>query len=57
MAKDSNCGNYQKEQVIKLCNKIMTNRSFINQDDIKVLEFLSTKGDYENQKIKLVPKK
>jgi len=49
MSKESMMGINHQSQVRRLCLKIMSNSPFLDQNDIKVLEFLSTKGDFENK--------
>ena len=41
----------------KIINRIQGNIQFLDFDDLKVLEFLSTKGLFEKRKPKLVPRK
>lgn len=43
-------------QITYLCRQIMKNRKFINTDDVKILEFLSKKGDHNSKQAVLLEK-
>lgn len=44
-----------RDEVMRLCRKIMGNAHCIDSNDIKILDHLSKKGFYDPQKAKLVP--
>ncbi len=46
-----------RDEVMRLCRKIIGNAHCIDNNDIKVLEHLAKKGFYDPQKAKLVPNK
>jgi len=46
----------QEKEVYYLAKKVMSNVSFISKEDIEVLRYLSTKGEYSEYDIKLVKK-
>jgi hypothetical protein len=56
MSKESMMGAFHQKEIKRLCFKIMSNSPFLDQNDIKVLEFLSTKGDFENKTVILQEK-
>jgi len=41
----------------KIINQVRGNVPFLDKNDIEILRFLSKKGLFEKQKVKLVPKK
>jgi len=46
-----------RDEVMRLCRKIISNAHCIDSNDIKILEHLAKKGFYDTQKAKLVPNK
>jgi len=50
MAKNSNIGISHESEVYKLTRQIASNVTFIDKDDIKILEHLASKGDYPDKK-------
>ena len=57
MSRESMRGESQEKEVYALTRKIASNVAFMTKEDIKVLEYLATKGDYSDKVIKLVDKK
>lgn len=57
MSRQSMRGESQEKEVYALTRKIVSNVAFMTKEDIKVLEYLATKGDYPDKVIKLVDKK
>jgi hypothetical protein len=57
MSRESMRGISQEKEVYALTRKIASNVAFMTKEDIKVLEYLATKGDYSDKVIKLVDKK
>jgi hypothetical protein len=49
-------GDSQVNEVRSLAFKLIANTAFLEPEDIKVLEFLSTKGSYNNKRVVLIPK-
>jgi predicted HAD superfamily Cof-like phosphohydrolase len=49
-------GESQEKEIFSLAKRIMGNASFINKEDIKVLEYLATKGDYPDKVVRIVSK-
>lgn len=49
-------GESLEAQIYKLSRQIIKNRPFLTFDDVKVLEFLATKGDFETKKAIIVEK-
>jgi len=47
-------GESQEKIIYKLTRDIVKNMAFLDAEDIKVLEFLSKKGDFNAYKAKLV---
>ena len=56
MSKESMRGYSQEKRVYSLTHKIASNVAFMTPEDIKILEYLSTKGDFPDKEIKLIPK-
>ena len=54
MSKDS-IVTANRDEAFRLIRKIMGNVHCLDDNDLKVLEFLGKKGFYEKQKVKLVP--
>ena len=46
-----------RDEAFRLCRKVISNVPFLDNEDLKVLDFLGKKGFYEKQKVKLVPNK
>jgi len=56
MATTSMRGESLERKVGELVGRVKQNMSFITPEDIKILEYLATKGDYPEYEIKLVKK-
>jgi len=56
MSRSSMRGESQEKEIFSLAKRIMGNASFINKEDIKVLEYLATKGDYPDKVVRIVSK-
>ena len=54
MSRESMRGESQEKIIYKLTRDIVKNMAFLDAEDIKVLEFLSKKGDFNAYKAKLV---
>lgn len=48
MSRESMSSSYHRKEVTRLCERIISNRAFITNKDMKVLEFLANKGDYNS---------
>lgn len=44
----------QEEEVRSLAFRLMSNAAFLSKEDLKVLQFLTTKGDYEDRQVKII---
>jgi predicted HAD superfamily Cof-like phosphohydrolase len=55
MAKNSNRGLFHESEVYRLIRQIGSNASYIDEEDLKVLRHLATRGDYPEQKAILKP--
>lgn len=53
MSTKSMRGPSQEKEIFSLAKRIMGNASFLNKEDIKILEHLATKGDYPDQIVTL----
>ena len=53
MSRESMRGVSQEKEVYALTRKIASNVAFMTKEDIKVLEYLATKGDYPDKVINL----
>lgn len=57
MARNSMRGDSHEKEVYYLVNRIKDNMSFLDKQDLKVLRYLSTKGDFPEQKAILISTK
>ena len=53
MSKNNLVGIHE-ETAYKAIRRLMGNVQFLDENDLKVIEFMSKKGFYEKQKVKLV---
>jgi len=44
-----------RDEAFRLCRRVISNIHCLDNNDLKILEFLSKKGFYDTQKVKLVP--
>tara|TARA_R110000803_G_scaffold45214_1_gene95286 strand:+ start:503 stop:1180 length:678 start_codon:yes stop_codon:yes gene_type:complete len=56
MGRKSMRGGSQEEEIRTLAFRIIGNTSFLSNEDKKILNYLSTKGDYPEYEVKLVKK-
>lgn len=56
MARTSIYGQLHGEEVRRACIKIMGNAGYISQEELKVLQFMAIKGDYEDKRVILISK-
>lgn len=56
MAINSARGESHEREIGRLLGKVKQNMTFLNKDDIRLLEYLATKGDYPDRKVNLVSK-
>ena len=54
MSKESMVGYETGNEIMRLCRRVMSNRAFITKEDMKVLEFLGNKGEYDDKKVGIV---